>query len=121
MIQSRLPLTDAGRDALASARFRAACKVVAKELGYKAVADAWGCDEATVSLKLDEKNRNSMHPCEVISLKRLDSRGIIRAAEDAELDDKPSAEKIVARLPGVLRRYFTDDMAETVETDLGMR
>ncbi len=115
MIQPPLPFPGAKKR---SARLRAACKAVAKEYGYKTIAALWRCDEDTVGQKIDEKNRNCIHPDEMLELKRLDARGVIKAAEDAELTPSPSAEQVVARIPGVLRKYFSEHQAQAVESDL---
>lgn len=126
--QLLLPMTDPDKDALVSARVRAACKVVATELGYKAVSELWGCDESQVGHKLNETNRNYIKPREMYALKRADVRGIIVAAEMAELGyEMPerkqvvTADDIVRRLPAVLRELFAPELAELVERKLGMR
>jgi uncharacterized protein (DUF2267 family) len=116
-----LPLVDHDRDALAAARIRAACKAVAADLGHKAIADLWGCHESSVGLKLEEKNRNYIRPSEMIALKRADRRGLIRIAEEAELDPPTTPEQVVERLPHVLRELFADELAELVERKLGLR
>ncbi len=119
--QLLLPMADRDQDALAAARIRLACKAVARELGHKVVAEMWGCDEATVSLKLDEKNRNAIKPAEMVALKRADLRGAIEAAEQAELHRPVDAAEVVRRVPGVLRELFAEELAELVERKLGIR
>jgi hypothetical protein len=126
--QLLLPMTDPDKDALISARVREACKAVAKELGYKAVAEIWGCDESQVGHKLNETNRNYIKPQEMYALKRADVRGVIVAAEMAELGyEMPERRHVVTdadvvrRLPGVLRELFAPELAELVERKLGLR
>jgi hypothetical protein len=116
-----LPMTDPDRDAVASARIRMACKVVARDLGHKRVADLWGCDESTVGLKLDEKNRNYIRPSEMLALKRADLAGLIAAAEEAELRPPVTHDEVVARIPSVLRSVLAEEFAELIERKLGLR
>jgi hypothetical protein len=116
--QLLLPMNDPDRYFVAAARVRSACKVVAAELGHKKVAELWGCNESSVGLKLDEKNRNSIHPHEMLALKVADHRGLIRAAEETALRPAVTDEMRIRRLSGVLRRYLADEMAQLIEREL---
>lgn len=118
MSQLVLPMTDPDRYFVASARVRAACKTVALGLGYKEVASLWGCHESQVGLKIEEKHRNSIHPGEMLALKAADKHGLIQAAEDDALSPPASAEDRLRRLPGVLRRYFAEELCQLVEREL---
>lgn len=113
-----LPMSDPDRLFVAGAKIRAACKLVIADIGTKEVAKAWGCHEHTVSLKVDEKNRNSIHPHEMVALKELDRRGLIAAAEQEALRPTVTDEEKMTRLPGVLRRYLSDEFAQLIERDL---
>lgn len=119
--QLLLPMADRDKDALAAARVRAACRTVAGELGHKAVAELWSCDEAQVGHKLNETNRNYIKPTEMLALKRVDLRGLIEAAEKAELHRSVNPEDVVRRLPGALRELFAEELAELVERKVGLR
>jgi hypothetical protein len=113
-----LPMSDPDRLFVAGAKIRAACKQVADDVGHKQVAAAWGCHEHTVALKIREANRNSIHPHEMVALKELDRRGLIAAAEQEALRPTVTAEEKMARLPGALRRYLSDEFAQLIERDL---
>jgi hypothetical protein len=113
-----LPMSDPDRLYVAGAKIRAACRLVAIDVGHKVVAASWNCHEHTVALKIDEKNRNSIHPHEMVALKELDRRGLIQAAEDEALRPTVTDEERLKRLPGVLRRYLADEFAELIEREL---
>lgn len=134
--QLLLPMADHDQAYLMGAKVRAACRVVASDLGHKVVAGLWRLylkdgvtpDERRVGLKLDETDRHYIKPSEMAALKKADPRGIIIAAEmDAlgyempERKQQATDAEIVRRVPGVLRKYLADELAELIEKEIGAR
>jgi hypothetical protein len=121
-------MADFDRDLLSSSRVRAACKDVAAGLGHKEVARLWRCEENLVGLKLNETGRHYMKPHELLALKRVDANGLIVAADCEELGyEAPERKQIddpgeaLKRLPGALRKYLRDELAELIEREMGLR
>lgn len=127
--QFALPLRDIDWGLLKSAKVREACRVVAKDLGFKRVADLWGLDsaggEAQVSQKLDERERKAMKPHELLILMAVDNRGVILAALCDALGYEMPERKLLPgsedqRLVAVLRDMLPAEFFELAQRKAGL-
>jgi hypothetical protein len=89
-------MRDHDRSLLASARVREAIKAYGREVGYKALAELWCCDESTVALKIDERSRHYVKPNELLAVLFADLRGsVIAAVCDEAGYERPERKRVL--------------------------
>lgn len=119
--QGQLPLGDMqrARDFVAK-RLGPALITAAERLGYKVVADMWGCSVQSVSLKLRFVDRHYPKPDEIMSLLLADPDGLLRALCD-EAGYEPPVRKVPSDAVGDLRatdaaieRLFGADVVDLI-------
>lgn len=126
LAQVVVPLTESDRALLAGVRLRSAVRSLAKEVGFKRLGDLWGgADEATVSQKVDEKNRHYMKPHELLAAMALDNSGGVLAVLCDELgyerpERKPDPASEAERLRAALRETLSPEIAEVIERKAGL-
>lgn len=120
-----LPMKDLDRALRKGVRVRLALRAWAKDVGFKVVADLWGCDEATVSLKLDERNRHFVKVHEWLTAIEHDHKGGILAAiceevgyETPERKQDPATEG--DRLLAAAGELFAPDVVELLRRKAGL-
>ena len=123
--QFDLPLKDADRALLKSVRVRVALRSFANNVGLKQLAALWGCDEGTVSAKIDERNRHRVNTHEWFAVFVADPCGAVFAAwceqagyERAERKQLPQSE--ADRLRAAMRDTLGAEIVELVERKAGI-
>lgn len=124
-VQFVLPMKDLDRALLASVRVRAALRAFAKEVGFKRVADLWGCSEDLVGQKIDEKNRNAVKPHELMAAMACDLRGGIIAVLCDEMGYEMPGRKVeptseADRLIAAAGELFGPDVLELLRRKAGL-
>lgn len=125
--QLLLAMGDFDRAQLGAARIRRACRTVVEAVGAKTIADAWGCAERAVLLKVDQRERHYLHPEELLDLVLRDRHGrIVAELADVAGYEMPERKRVLepgeklARLEATLDEQLGAELAELVRRKAGL-
>lgn len=135
-MKAQLPLMmrDADRASIVASRLRKTLRVVAEELGLKVLGDDWRnrdgkpVGHATVSNKIDGRERNDLHLDEFIDLLLRDRVGLRILTELAEASGcivpehkpAPDPQRDLAKLDSALEETLGAEVAELVRRKAGL-